>query len=679
LRFPAAGRGWVGGPAVVDGLFIYGLLRTGFSVRQRRQLEMWMAWAVEVAAAPVPAGPPAKVFKPKVPLPTLESYEGDPGAEFWEQFPVNKKPGKSLISAVKLRGLVMAVGTGDADRLALVCKDLTVGADIGCTGRWRGPSRSSNAPSAMEFPREVTDAVASWVAAGFAIGPFEEDQVPEGVKVSGIMTRPKPNGAVRIILNLSAPKGAAVNEGIELAAFPATMSSTGKWLAVLARAGRNALMIKMDWADAYKHIHVREEDVRLQWFTWLGRYFAEVCLVFGAVSSPGIYDRAAKAVLDLVLRMSGFPACMVCQHLDDVCAAAGAAAAGGLAAFEDCYRKVAAEIGVRLAPADDSDKGFSLSTRGVVLGVEYDSVTWTWAIPADKVARLVGQIQAAMAAVELRQDAVWSVVGRIIHYCPLVPCGRFNLDHLIRANSFSAERAAMVPLTAAFKRQLYFWLLIIRVSSGKSRMPELAPLPAWTVEAFTDAAGGSLEGFRGSGGVIGDWWYFLPWSVTINAGDRAADGKRLSKKLSALELVGPLAVVAAAPDICRGQPVRVWVDNAGSVRIWEKGYSSSCDICTTIVKAAATVAAALACRLEVHKIRRCSTPGAVMADALSQGDFRRFRAAAAACGSSPAAVPAVVPRTLRRWLARPVPDDDLGQRLLLEMSGYTPLLGYNAL
>jgi hypothetical protein len=332
---------------------------------------------------------------------------------------------------------------------------------------------------------------------------------------------------------------------------------------------------------------------------------------------------------------------------------------------------------VKLAPADDLDKGFSLCTRGVVLGVEYDTVTWTWAVPAEKVARLVHQIQAALAAVELRQDAVWSLVGRIIHYAPLVPCGRFNIDHLIAANSVSVRKEFPVPLSAALKRQLHFWLLLIRVSTGVAGMPDLAPLPAWTVEAFTDAAGGSPEGFRGSGGVIGGWWYFLPWSRAINLGDRAVDGKKFGKKLSALELVGPLVVVAAAPSLCRRQPVRVWVDNAGSVRIWEKGYSSRCGICTTIVKAAATVAAALDCRLEVHKIRRCSSPGAVMADALSQGDFRRFRAAAAAAGEVMDPVPAAVPRALLRWLVRPCADDDLGQRILCEMRTSAALLGYS--
>jgi len=624
-----------------------------------------------------PDAPPLKVFKPKVDLPVLEDYSLPPPVEFWEVFPKNFEKGRSLISATRLRGIVLAVGTADPARLELVCRDLTSGADIGCRGSCRLASRSGNAPSALEFPREVTDAVASWVAAGFAIGPFSAEETPADVKVNGIMTRPKPNGAVRIILNLSAPRGAAVNEGIDLAEFPATMSSTGKWLAVLVAAGRGAFMIKMDWADAYKHVHVREEDVRLQWFSWLGMNFAEVCLVFGAVSSVGIYDRAAKAVLELVLRISGFPPRMVCQHLDDVCAAASVAAADSLRRFEATYRSVAADVGVKLAPPDDIDKGFSLCTRGVVLGVEFDSVDWTWAIPAEKVARLLGQIRTALEADQLRQDQIWSLVGRIIHYAPLVPCGRFNIDHLIRANSAAADKAAMVPLSRELKRQLEFWRLIIRVSAGFARLPDLAPLPAWTVEAFTDAAGGSPSGFRGSGGVSGSWWYFLPWSKAINCGDFADDGKRLGKKLSALELVGPLVIVSAAPELCRRQPVRVWVDNAGSVRIWEKGYSSGCRLCTTIVKATATVAAALSCRLAVEKIRRCSNPGAVMADALSQGDFRRFRAAAAASGACLDVLPALVPRAIARWLARPVPDDDLGDRILREMAaGGTVLLGY---
>ena len=48
---------------------------------------------------------------------------------------------------------------------------------------------------------------------------------------------------------------------------------------------------------------------------------------------------------------------------------------------------------------------------------------------------------------------------------------------------------------------------------------------------------------------------------------------------------------------------------------------ASCAICTTMVRVAVSVAAALGCQLVVLKIRRCSTSGPVMADALSLAGF----------------------------------------------------------
>jgi hypothetical protein len=170
------------------------------------------------------------------------------------------------------------------------------------------------------------------------------------------------------------------------------MSSTAKWLGVLQKAGKGCKITKLDWSDAYKHIHVREDDVKLQWFQWAGKYFAELCLVFGAASSPGIYDRVAKTVLDIVLRMAQFPGELVCQHLDDVCAAA-AGDSGKLEEFERTYREVAEDIGVRLAPYEDPDKAFAPCKKGVVLGVEYDTERWTWSIPEEKLARLLEQLR----------------------------------------------------------------------------------------------------------------------------------------------------------------------------------------------------------------------------------------------------------------------------------------------
>ena len=215
-------------------------------------------------------------------------------------------------------------------------------------GEFRHASVSSNAPSAFEFPVEVTDAVASWVDKKFVFGPVRREDVPEGVKISGIMCRRKPNGSARVILNLSAPAGRSVNEGIDAKKFPAVMGSTKKWVAIMRRAGKGCWMMKADWQEAYKHMRVAAGDVKLQWFEWLGRFFVELCLVFGAASSAGLYDQLAKVVLDLALRLGRFPWRQVCQYLDDVCAAAAARKAE-LERFDKAYREVAAQVGVRLA------------------------------------------------------------------------------------------------------------------------------------------------------------------------------------------------------------------------------------------------------------------------------------------------------------------------------------------
>lgn len=631
-----------------------------------RRLSAWKILAVQASEEPDWALPEPKVFKPKYRLPLIEDYRKPAPPEFWEVFP-SRSPGVgvSLISENALRAVATEAGLSTWPELEAVCQDIRLGADIGCTGKFREASFSSNAPSAFEFAPHVTDSIASWVDKGFVFGPIDRKDLPADIKVNGIMCRQKPNGTARVILNLSAPKGSAVNEGIDKKQFPAVMSSTKKWVAILNRAGRAAWIAKCDWAEAYKHLAVRPEDVKLQYFSWLGKFFAEVCLVFGAVSSAGLYDRAAKVVLFLVILLSGFAAAMVCQYLDDTCAAAPANKKESLERFYNTYAAVAERVGVRLADASDPDKAFPPRTCGVVLGVEYDTVAWTWRIPQEKAARFMLQLRELIAADQLRQDDIWRIVGRAVHYTPLIPAGRFNLDYLLRANKVSSERDAAVKISPELKRQAAFWILMIKTCSGRCGIPDLERgFPAWTVEVFTDAAGGSLQGIgRGCGGVAGPNWFHLRWPRKINCGVKYADGKKLSKKLSALELIGPLVAASCSASWAPGAPMRLWVDNAGSVKIWEKGYSSSCELCSTLVKATATVAAGLRCRFTITKITRCSTKPAILADLLSKGDFRNFWALRGDGNRDPARVPA----SILAWVANPCRDDELGARILREL------------
>ena len=69
--------------------------------------------------------------------------------------------------------------------------------------------------------------------------------------------------------------------------------------------------------------------------------------------------RAAKAVLDLVCRLVSFPPNIVCQHLDDVVAAARKGSEAQWS-FSAAYKEVAKRVGVKLALTDNPEKLCSL-------------------------------------------------------------------------------------------------------------------------------------------------------------------------------------------------------------------------------------------------------------------------------------------------------------------------------
>jgi hypothetical protein len=179
-----------------------------------------------------------------------------------------------------------------------------------------------------------------------------------------------------------------MNDVIDTDMFPASMSSTEAWVEILNKAGKGCIITKIDFADAYKHVAVADQDTDLQWFEWGGNYFKELCLIFGCSSCAGIFDLTAKVILRLVCALARFPRDMVAQHLDDICAAAPKGSSE-LERFDRTFQEVAEQLGVKLAGREDLEKSFGPGTGGVVFGVLYDTVSWTWSIPGEKKNRLL--------------------------------------------------------------------------------------------------------------------------------------------------------------------------------------------------------------------------------------------------------------------------------------------------
>ena len=157
-----------------------------------------------------------------------------------------------------------------------------------------------------------------------------------------------------------------------------------------------------------------------------------------------MFDRLAKVVLHIVVKESKFPREQVCQYLDDCCAVS--ASEEQISSYDNTFFRIAKLLGVELAPRDDPEKSFGPSTEGVVLGVHYNTVTWTWAFPQEKFVRLLHDLHFLLDNDTARLDFMQRVMGKLLHVCPLVPTGKFNLLHIIKATSASKDPKFPVPL-----------------------------------------------------------------------------------------------------------------------------------------------------------------------------------------------------------------------------------------
>ena len=124
----------------------------------------------------IPDMVPIKPFEPKYKLPKLKSYEGDFGLEFWSHWKKRtykeSLPNMSWVDPNKLEEAAKSVGYSDTQRLNRVLGRLRMGAELGCEGVARLPTKHKNAAWACEYGDRVCDALRELIDSGILVGPL---------------------------------------------------------------------------------------------------------------------------------------------------------------------------------------------------------------------------------------------------------------------------------------------------------------------------------------------------------------------------------------------------------------------------------------------------------------------------------------------------------------------------
>ena len=172
----------------------------------------------------------------------------------------------------------------------------------------------------LEAGIHCADIIATWVNKRIVAGPFSEPLL-QGFRSNPIFVVER-NNKFRPILDLSSPDRASFNDSInKLKVPPIEMASPRAIADSLFEWGDESHLSKLDHKSVFKLIQARPDLVRFQGFSFLGKFFVETQLIFGAGSSPAIYDRLHEVFLTVVRLRSGVDRRFLHRTLDDFVAA----------------------------------------------------------------------------------------------------------------------------------------------------------------------------------------------------------------------------------------------------------------------------------------------------------------------------------------------------------------------
>ena len=616
-------------------------------------------------------GPPLETRKKKPTEFDHVDFSKPGDKEFWDRFPKRELPEQAVtrVDVGELEKLIEEMKgkmtIHEVDMAQKAVKHLKEGAPAHQLTDLPGIT-VKNAPSIAKCAPEFTETLKKWVGAGYAAGPFTEKPSPD-LRVNSLMAEEQKD-KMRPVLNMSSPKGRSFNDNINKDRVGrSTMSSAKQFGQALRKAGRGALISKMDMKDAYKLIPARPEDFRLQGFQWHGAYFVETQMIFGATTAVNNFDIVAKTLQLLARLVSSIPKCLVQQTLDDT-ASTGPPGSGWCEEFTANYKRICGQVNIELAPdCPKKEKAFTNSTVGTVLGIRFNSITMSWKLPDNKAADILNDIHTFLTGGTVSLKQTQTLAGRLNNLgqmCPFLKGFRRPLNKLL--GDFADDENILLPVTEALTADLRVWAAATHTAGCWLPIASGPQLPPLSTLCFTSAAAGEVGETEWAGVASlghttdGRIWYMCrgQWPANIKT-EVDEKGAAFKSKMTTLELVGLFLPFLTMPELVRGRHVSLEVDNKSVVHAWLNKSAKGDMSASVLVRALMVVTAFLECRLYVQHTKRNTTRESFLADCLT-----RDHTADKAWPDMADARVEDPPADLWGWLEKPTADWQLGFKLI---------------
>jgi hypothetical protein len=381
--------------------------------------------------------------------------------------------------------------------------------------------------------------------------------------------------------------------------------------------GKNAVMSKFDFVDAFKIIPAKINDLRCQGFFWLNKYFLENRQIFGAKTSVPNFDIFANSIKVLANVNLEIPERYFHRTLDDIPLVAPVHN-NWCAKFSERLIEVCSDLNVPLATdCPNNEKAFICTTYGKVLGIFFDSKNLTWKFSDDKYFKYLNFVFDILGQSKVNLKDMQSLMGILNNICLMATFLNGFKYNLYKNLKILINDDRPVRLSkCAYDDLCIFANFLSEGNIWRPIVPRYCNVPLDYFQIISDSSGKYMERDTGCGLVVRNEFeeiclvhqFFWPSPNFLLCKDEK--GSVFSNKTCILEFVGILISFLLCPEYFINQHVVVKVDNIACFYGWINRKVTNDSCASIIVRALHLISAYLSCMIHIAHLPRLSTEDA---------------------------------------------------------------------
>ena len=341
----------------------------------------------------------------------------------------------------------------DRRLVGVVVRGIREGFRVGLQGDPKGlkPARQ-NMVSVRQHPEVVQEYLARELEAGRIVEVGHSTHAAAmGIHCSpfGVIPKKGKAGRWRLIVDLSAPDGGSVNDGISAELASLSYMSVDDVMREVLRRGRGTLMAKADIKQAYRNLPVHPVDRELLGIQWRDRLFVDCCLPFGLRSAPLLFTVTGD-LLQWVMKKRGVS--WIRHYIDDFITV-------GNPGESECQRHIGIvkEVCEEAGMPTEPEKEEGPTTELVFLGMELDSRQLVIRLPEEKLQRMRSTLERWRGMKSCKKRDLLSIIGVLSHASKAIRAGRSFLRQLIDLSTGIRQLHRHIRLNREARADLEWW------------------------------------------------------------------------------------------------------------------------------------------------------------------------------------------------------------------------------